>query len=175
MHAAIDARSLAESAANHYSDLDTVRRRLIDLEKNRIFSDEELELLLRKSVTTNLKADFDHRMLNHKMRRSASDRTSSGRVVIRSWTPAALEMPENEIGEPGQSGWKQFQALTETRQPKAMAQSVKEDRNIKRPTKLKRMQNRNFVITFLANLIFIPKKACSSIIGLVLPSSRSAC
>jgi hypothetical protein len=107
MRAALDTSSLAESAALQYCDMATVRRRLIDLEKQRAFSDEELALLVKKTACTNLKADFEHRMFNHKMRRTACDRTSSGRVVIRSWIPTVV--PPLSQSDDNDGGWKAFQ------------------------------------------------------------------
>ena len=188
MPAAMSTSSLAESAALQYSDMETVRRRLIELEKNRIFSDEDLALLVRKSASTNLKADFDHRMFNHKMRRTASDRTSSGRLVIRSWKPIVLEGSNastretegtNDITNDG--GWKQFQPpqADSTAEIKVARLSVGEIRsNIRAsrvicPTKLKRMQNRHFVVTILANLIFVPRQICSDWISSLVDSARN--
>ncbi|HEY9683677.1 MAG TPA: hypothetical protein V6C86_19005 [Oculatellaceae cyanobacterium] len=107
MRPAIDTSSLAESAALQYCDMATVRRRLIELERQRVFSDEELAVLVRKTACTNLKADFEHRMFNHKMRRAASDRTSSGRVVIRSWTPTVV--PSLTAVDDNDGGWKVFE------------------------------------------------------------------
>jgi hypothetical protein len=171
MEAAIDRSPMADSAARGYSDLETVRRRLIELEKNRIFSDEDLALLLRKSVYTNLKADFDYRSYNRRLRRSASRTTSSGRAVIRSWSPAVVD-PIDPNGS--NDGWKQFEPVTASRQQVAPLPSLNKSRGIKRPTRLKNMQSRNFIVTFLANLVFIPKQACCTLLSFVVPSSRSA-
>lgn len=175
--------SYAESAARGYTDLETVRRRLIELEKTRAFSDEDLAMLLRKSVSTNLRADFDSRTLNRRTRRAnGSGRTSSGRAVIRSWTPAVIERTDVVSDDHGwkhaetpksDDGWKQFEPTHQSNEPVEYAPSF---RGVRKPTKLKRMQNRNFILAFLANLVFIPKQACCNLIGLVVPSNdRRAC
>ncbi len=172
--------SLAESTALQYSDMETVRRRLIELEKNRIFSDEDLAFLVRKSATTNLKADFDHRVFNHKMRRTASDRTSSGRVVIRSWKPTVIDSSSYTGDE--DHGWKHVDppaavpdvipASFPAREERVARLTVSEIRsNMRaargRSSKLKRMQCRPMVLTILANLFFVPKQVLCSLMSRV--------
>lgn len=196
MRAAIDTSSLAESAALQYCDMATVRRRLIELERQRVFSDEELALLVRKTACTNLKADFEHRMFNHKMRRAASDRTSSGRVVIRSWTPTVV--PPVTAVDDNDGGWKVFDPAANedsaetiksigllaeslaldpptsfiTRSggrvkrltPEEIRANIREKRSL-RPNKLKRMQSRNIILTFVANLMYVPRQLCSNLLA----------
>jgi hypothetical protein len=176
----------SDSGSSSYTDLETVRKRLIELEKNRIFSDEDLTMLLRKNAHTNLKGGIESRTLSRRSRASScSERTSSGRAVIRSWVPSAFEDAESEAIEDDEAGWKQFApAQPVARQPIArqpVAPPVRVEpafvgRNLKRPNRLKRMQNRNIIVTILANIIFIPKQAVCSLVNMVVPTAgRRAC
>jgi hypothetical protein len=180
MQSANDTISNFDFAVRGYTDLETARNRLIELEKNRIFSDEDLAMLLRKSVHTNLKAGIESRVLNRRSRAS-NERTASGRAVIRSWAPALLEEADDEsLNENDDDGWKQFSPVKAVGRA-AIATPPRVEpafigKNLKRPSRLKRMQSRNFIVTFLANIIFIPKQAVCSLVSLVVPTSdRRAC
>jgi hypothetical protein len=196
MQFANDTTNSSDSAPSGYTDLETVRQRLIELEQNRIFSDEDLAMLLRGNARTNLKGGIESRNLYRRSRAATSERTAGGRTVIRSWKPtvwvddeadtdAQRELPnENDSSKAAEdTGWKQFTsshtARSVAKKPVVTPVLVEPafiGRNLRRPSRLKRMQNRNFIVTILANIIFIPKQAVNSLVSMVVQESgRRAC
>jgi hypothetical protein len=184
MQSADDTIYSSDSAAHGYTDLETVRKRLIELEQNRIFSDEDLSMLLRQSAHTNLKDRMESRN-TYRRSRATSERTAGGRAVIRSWAPSVIAEvgAESWCDDEEDTGWKQFTpSHTIASKPivtpvtPARVEPAFIGRNLKRPSRLKRMQSRNFIVTILANIIFIPKQAVSSLVNMVVPASnRRAC
>jgi hypothetical protein len=212
MQSANDTTNSSDSAARGYTDLETVRKRLIELEQNRIFSDEDLAMLLRGNVRTDLKGGIESRIMYRRNRDATSERTAGGRTVIRSWKPtvwvddeadtdinavtntatntdtdaetnfgSANETNSSNVSE--DAGWKQFTPGPTARKvaKRPIVTPVRVEpafigRNLKRPSRLKRLQSRSFIVTILANIIFIPKQAVSSLVSLVVhESGRHAC
>jgi hypothetical protein len=202
MQSANDTTNSSDSAAYGYTDLETVRKRLIELEQNRIFSDEDLAMLLRGDVATDLKGGTESRCMYRRSRGGTSERTAGGRTVIRSWKPTVWVDDETDVNTDSEtdtepkslnyvdsasvsedSGWKQFMP-SHTARPVAKRTVVTPirvepafiGRNLKRPSRLKHMQNRSFIVAILANIIFIPRQAVNSLVSMVVhESGRRAC
>jgi hypothetical protein len=131
---ALDVSSLAEFARGNESALEFSRRRLMTLQRVRAFSEEELAgLLIRDSKSKKLDE-----------LRETSD-----------WSLARIEFePPCKNLLDGVTSRHQVISI----KPISSVASL----GLRRSTKLKRMQNRNVILTFLDNCIFISKRALSA-------------
>jgi hypothetical protein len=139
-------KPLIWGASEEHTEMEKVRRKLIEFEQKRMYKNEELTNLVRKKTRMSLHTAYEIRTFNKRYRR-----TNSGRQVDRFGRVA-------DAGCPGANP------------ASATAAEPIQRSGARRPGKLKRMQGRNFIVTFFANVIFIPKQLVCGIFSLAAGS-----